>query len=216
MIGGRLGISAKALVKDEIWIKGPSWLLEPNIPYNNLSDPIDTDLDSIKKEKRKVAMSLLTNVEPLQSLLNLHSYTNLNTVIRITSYVLRFVNNCKHNTEKMAGNLKVDELLNAEKYWVRCVQLTYFKIEYEEVKQHKSVSRHSKLFCLNPVMTTDGLLCLDGRLQKSNFNFYEKHPLILPSKSKFSELLIMREHQMLHHAGVCETLTQIRENYWIL
>ncbi|GFW66826.1 uncharacterized protein TNCV_3783961 [Trichonephila clavipes] len=85
-------MNAKALVKDEIWIKGPSWLSESNIPYNNLSDPIDTDLESIKEEKRKVAVSLLTNVEPLQSLLNLHSYTNLNKVIRITSYVLRFVN----------------------------------------------------------------------------------------------------------------------------
>ncbi|GFW57456.1 integrase catalytic domain-containing protein [Trichonephila clavipes] len=65
-------------------------------------------------------------------------------------------------------------------------------------------------------MTKEGLLCLGGRLQKSNFNFYEKHPLILPSKSRFSELLIVREHQRLHHAGVCETETQIRETYWIL
>ncbi|GFX02137.1 uncharacterized protein TNCV_1750221 [Trichonephila clavipes] len=55
------GINAKAFVKDEIWIKGPSRLLETNIPYNNLGDPIDTDLDSINKEKRKVAVPLLTN-----------------------------------------------------------------------------------------------------------------------------------------------------------
>ncbi|GFT44831.1 integrase catalytic domain-containing protein [Trichonephila clavipes] len=107
---------------------------------------------------------------------------------------------------KIAGNLKVDELFNAEKYWVRCVQQTDFKIEYEEVKQYKSVSRHSKLFCLNPVMTKDGLLFLDGRLQKSDFNFYEKHPLIILSKSRLSEFLIMREHHRLHLTGVCETL----------
>ncbi|GFW57455.1 uncharacterized protein TNCV_543651 [Trichonephila clavipes] len=56
------GMNAKALVKDEICIKGPSWLLEPNIPYNNLSDPIDTDLDSIKEEKRKVAVFLPTTM----------------------------------------------------------------------------------------------------------------------------------------------------------
>ncbi|GFS53544.1 uncharacterized protein TNCV_730101 [Trichonephila clavipes] len=110
------------------------------IPYNNLSDPIDTDLDSIEEEKGKVAVSLPTNVEPLQSLLNLHSYTNLNKVIRITSYVLRFVNNYKHNSEKSTGNLKVAELFNAEKYWVRYVQLTDFKIEYEEVDNCKNLT----------------------------------------------------------------------------
>ncbi|GFU03599.1 transposable element Tcb2 transposase [Trichonephila clavipes] len=59
-------------------------------------------------------------------------------------------------------------------------------------------------------MTKDGLLCLGGRLQKSDFNFYEKHPLILPSKSRFSELLIVREHQMLHHAGITTPLPENR------
>ncbi|GFU59505.1 hypothetical protein TNCV_1515721 [Trichonephila clavipes] len=80
-------MSAKALVKGEIWIRGPAWLLEPNIPYNNLSDPIETDLDLIKEEKRKVAVSLLTNVEPLQSLLILHRYSNNLIQISVTSYV---------------------------------------------------------------------------------------------------------------------------------
>ncbi|GFQ99467.1 integrase catalytic domain-containing protein [Trichonephila clavata] len=73
-------------------------------------------------------------------LLNLHSYTNLDKVIRITSYVLRFTYNCKHGSKRITGNLTVDELFNTEKYWVRCVQQTDFKIEYEEVKQRKSVS----------------------------------------------------------------------------
>ncbi|GFR19592.1 integrase catalytic domain-containing protein [Trichonephila clavata] len=178
----------------------PPWLLEPNISYNKPSDPIDADLDSIKEEKRKVIVSLLTNVASLQPLLNLHSYTNLDKVIRITSYVLRFTNNCKHVSKRITSNLTVDELFNAEKYWVLCVQQTDFKIEYKEVKQRKSISRNSKVFSLNPVMSEDGLLCLGGRLQKSGFNFYEKHPLILSSKSRFSQLLIMREHQRLHHA----------------
>ncbi|GFR06978.1 hypothetical protein TNCT_212881 [Trichonephila clavata] len=68
---------AEALVKDEIWITGASWLLESNIPYNKPSDPIDADLVSIKEEKRKVTVSLITNVASLQPLLNLYSYNSL-------------------------------------------------------------------------------------------------------------------------------------------
>ncbi|GBN02759.1 hypothetical protein AVEN_65561-1, partial [Araneus ventricosus] len=119
------------------------------------------------------------------------------------------------NGEKITGPLTANELICAEKCWVRCVQQTEFA-EYAEIKDHKSVVRSSKLFSLNPILTEDGLLCLGGRLQKSDFNFHEKHPLILPSKSRFSQLLISREHQRLHHAGVSETLTQIREKFWIL
>ncbi|GFR21858.1 uncharacterized protein TNCT_617901 [Trichonephila clavata] len=141
-------MSAKDLVKVEIWLTGPPWRLEPNIPCNIPSDSIDTDLDSIKEEKRKVVVSLLMIVESLQPLLNLDSYNNLDKVIRVTSYVLRSVNNCKHNRKKITDNLMVDELFNAEKFWVRFIQQTDLKTEYELGNQYKSVSRNSKLFCL--------------------------------------------------------------------
>ncbi|GFQ90395.1 integrase catalytic domain-containing protein [Trichonephila clavata] len=91
-------------------------LLEPNISYNKPSDPIDSDLDSIKEEKRMVIVSLLTNVASLQPLLNLHSYTNFDKVIIITSYVLRFTSNCKHGTKRITDNLIFDELFNAEEH----------------------------------------------------------------------------------------------------
>ncbi|GBN78670.1 hypothetical protein AVEN_260252-1, partial [Araneus ventricosus] len=210
------GISAQALVNDEIWFSGPPWLLQINVPYNKSSDVDDTELICVEEERRKLIVTFQTNIESFQPLLNLDNYSDVNKVIRITSYVLRFANNCRPNREKVIGNLTANDLINAEKYWVRCVQQTEFQTEYEEIEHHKSVTRSSKLFSLNPMMTEDGLLCLGGRLQKSDFNFHEKHPLILPTKSRLSQLLIIREHQRLHHAGVSETLTQIRENYWIL
>ncbi|GBL92650.1 hypothetical protein AVEN_123814-1 [Araneus ventricosus] len=210
------GISAQALVNDEIWFSGPPWLLQINVPCNKSSDIVDTELNCVEEERRKVVVTFQTNIELFQPLLNLDNYSDLDKFIKITSYVLRFANNCRPNREKVIGNLTATELINAEKYWVWCVQRTEFQTEYEEIKHHKSVTRSSKLFSLNPMMTEDGLLCLGGRLQKSDFNFYEKHPLILPTKSRLSQLLIMREHEGLHHAGVSETLTQIRENYWIV
>ncbi|GBL87074.1 hypothetical protein AVEN_218769-1 [Araneus ventricosus] len=202
------GISAQALVNPEIWFSGPPWLLQINVPCNKSSDIVDTELNCVEEERRKVVVTFQTHIELFQPLLNLENYSDLDKVLRITSYALRFVNNCRPNREKVIGNLTANELINAEKYWVRCVQQTGFETEYEEIKHHKSVTR--SLFSLNPMMTEG------GRLQKSDFNFYEKHPLILPTESRLSQFLIMREHQRPHHAGVSETLVQIRENYWIL
>ncbi|GBN64163.1 hypothetical protein AVEN_215716-1 [Araneus ventricosus] len=154
------GVSAQALVNDEIWFSGPAWLLQINLPCNKSSDIVDTELNYVEKKDERP------------------------------------------NREKVTDNLTANELINAEKYWVRCVQQTEFETEYEEIKHHKSVTQSSKLFSLNPMMTEDGLSCLGGRLQKSDFNFYEKQPLILPARSRLSHLLIMREHQRLHHAGM--------------
>ncbi|GBM59351.1 hypothetical protein AVEN_17394-1 [Araneus ventricosus] len=157
------GISAQALVNDEIWFPGPPWLLQTNVPCNKSSDIVDTELNCVEEERRKVVVTFQTNIEPL---LNLDNYSDLDKVIRISSYVLRFANNCRSNTENVIDNLTADELINAEKYCVRCVQQTEFETEYEEIKHHKSVTRSFKLFSINPMFIEDGLLCLVGRLQK--------------------------------------------------
>ncbi|GFY72400.1 uncharacterized protein TNIN_216881 [Trichonephila inaurata madagascariensis] len=46
--------------------------------------------------------------------------------------------------------------------------------------------------------------------------FDEKHHVILPRRCKFTELLVIREHERIGPCGVSETLTQLRKKYWIL
>ncbi|GFR19965.1 integrase catalytic domain-containing protein [Trichonephila clavata] len=41
-------------------------------------------------------------------------------------------------------------------------------------------------------------------------------PIILPSKSRLTELLIWESHKRVFHSGVSHTLVQVREKYWIL
>ncbi|GFV88277.1 hypothetical protein TNCV_4543231 [Trichonephila clavipes] len=79
---------------------------------------------------------------------------------------------------------------------------TELKIEQEEVKQHKSLSQSFKL-CLRPIMSEDVDPCIwvDGYKNLTLTSMKNKHPFILPSKSRLSQLPIMKEHQRLHHAS---------------
>ncbi|GBM70438.1 hypothetical protein AVEN_154431-2-1, partial [Araneus ventricosus] len=79
----------------------PPWLLQINVPYNKSSDIEDTESNCVEEERRMVVVTFQTNIEPFQPLLNLDNYSNLDKVIRITSYVLRFANNCRPNREKV-------------------------------------------------------------------------------------------------------------------
>ncbi|GBN01609.1 hypothetical protein AVEN_265911-1 [Araneus ventricosus] len=132
------GISAQALVNNKIWFSGQPWLLQINVPCNKSSDIVDTELNFVEEERRMVVVTFQTNIDPFQPLLNLDNYNDLDKVMRITSYVLRYANNCSRNREKILGNLTVNELINAEKYWVRCVQQTEFETEYEERRDKSS------------------------------------------------------------------------------
>ncbi|CAL1270294.1 unnamed protein product [Larinioides sclopetarius] len=63
----------------------------------------------------------------------------------------------------------------------------------------------------------NGILRVTGRLGKStHLSTFEKHPIILPSKAKLTELLIWNSHKRVFHSGVSHTLVQVREKYWIL
>ncbi|XP_035227735.1 uncharacterized protein LOC118199947, partial [Stegodyphus dumicola] len=114
---------------------------------------------------------------------------------------------------------RTDSLLNlhsAERYWIRFIQQSEFEKDLLKLTRKESLSSDSKLYGISPILTAGGRICFGDRLQHSDFQFQEKHPWIIPKKSRFTELLIKREHENLLHAGVSDTLTQTLENYWII
>ena len=61
---------------------------------------------------------------------------------------------------------------------------------------------------LNLQKNADGLLECRGRVQGL-------YPIYLPTESLFTEKLVMHCHKVTLHGGVIQTMTQVRENYWI-
>lgn len=57
-----------------------------------------------------------TYVETSESLLNLDKYSDMNKILRITAYVIRFLNNCKTDSERKTGTVTTNELTTAENY----------------------------------------------------------------------------------------------------
>ncbi|GFT78237.1 integrase catalytic domain-containing protein [Trichonephila clavipes] len=55
-----------------------------------------------------------------------------------------------------------------------------------------------------------------GRLQKSKFSYLQKHPIILPAKHYFVNLIMRDSHEKVFHGGVSETLLEIRERFWLI
>ncbi|GFW35084.1 uncharacterized protein TNCV_5066501 [Trichonephila clavipes] len=59
------------------------------------------------------------------------------------------------------------------------------------------------------------MLRIKGRLDESELSLDEKQPILLPSNSKFTELLILYEHTKNFHSGVTTTLVVLRRKFWI-
>ena len=61
-----------------------------------------------------------------------------------------------------------------------------------------------------------GVLRCKGRLNNAGLPTTSKNPILLPSKNDFVRLLIKDVHAKVKHNGVRDTLTTLRENYWVL
>ncbi|XP_034946345.1 uncharacterized protein [Chelonus insularis] len=62
----------------------------------------------------------------------------------------------------------------------------------------------------------EGILRVGGRPTNSELEEDEIHPIILPGKSYFSQLVIDQAHRRTLHEGTQVTLIHVREKFWIL
>ena len=71
------------------------------------------------------------------------------------------------------------------------------------------------LLKLNPFFCK-GVLRVGGRLQQSAQLYDVKHPIILPTSSHVTKLIIEDHHRTVGHSGTSFTWTSLRQKYWII
>lgn len=212
------GEKLQSLINNPLWWYGPHWLVK-EINFNReistpISDEIIADEQRMNPEK-SLQFSCVVNSSPTP-ILEVEKFSSLSKLYRITAWVQRFIQNSKAGAEKETGTLTVHELKKAEVYWVKLTQNTSFEKEIKDLKCGNELDKNSKIYQLNPFLDENGQLRLKGRLQLSNCEIDEKHPIILKSKTKFAELLILNAHEKVFHFGVEATLTELRSRFWIL
>ena len=64
-------------------------------------------------------------------------------------------------------------------------------------------------------MDKDGLLRCHGRLGNAEISEGARQPILLPKFSRYTELTIDMYHRKALHTGIAQTLSLVRQKYWI-
>ncbi|CAM1295397.1 Uncharacterised protein r2_g452 [Pycnogonum litorale] len=215
------GTSMNFLLNENPWNLGPRFLYSeesgwPERPSH--SRRVFSDEAEIELSKQKTAtssVSATTVSEPVIELLKFSSWTRL---LRVTAWVLRFIHvllKCGECNSKRSY-VNSDEINSAEIHWLKLIQLQNFESTLQLLRKGQSI-RESSLRSLCPFIDSDGLLRVGGRLQYSNLSFDARHPVILPSKSHLSKLIVRYFHEVGRHSkGTNSLLAEIRSRYWII
>jgi hypothetical protein len=114
-----------------------------------------------------------------------------------------------------SGELTANELRNAEKLWVRSVQYSCFQEEHDHLfglnTKESQLIKQLGLFA-----DVEGIIRCRGRINQSSVPQSVKQPVLLPSKHRFTDLVILDHHAAVHHDGIRETLNSVGEHYWVV
>ena len=209
------GISASDLIESELWLSGPSFLIEGvNLDVDKELSLKDEDSHQIGDEY--VSQTLVSASENLSQVVDTERWSTLMKSVRVVGWILRFAFNAKSKPQsRRMGDLSFTELESAKIQLIKIVQAQHFQEEIHALQAGSHVKKGSSLYQLSPFIDDKGLLRVQGRLEFARLTNEEKHPIILP-KGHFALLVVRFQHRLLKHAGVKLLLNSLRNTYWIL
>lgn len=204
------GLLPSQLPDHSLWWTGPHWLHQPqdSWPASTFQPLKDDSLEEIKDTPLQVLVSV--DQEEWDILFKFSSWTRLCSVM---AYVLRFVNNIRHSN-KLKGPLSPSELKSASSRIFKLVQLSSFSDDISALKENKPVS--SRLRRLTPLLDSENILRVGGRLSASKLNYDSRHPIILPKKHHVVNILVDYYHVKHLHAGAQLTQSLLAQQVWVL
>ena len=208
------GITADQLKASSLWKHGPKWLPNrsqwPSWPTTEVLHLLTTETST---DEATTNSTVPAQQQGLHHLINPSDFSGLPRLLRITAYVLRFVQRLQKK-DSQQGPITAMEYDRAMTKWVKNRQ---FRVFHADVDNLLSKVRHrtTLVLQLRLFLDDDGLLRCGGRIHNAPSSDNAKFPLLLPSKDHFTDLVIHSTHVKHFHAGVNSTLTALRQSYWV-
>ena len=189
----------------------------------------DTFRRQAAKNQAAVTHSLVNNStgEPrnptIDQVINIKRFGDLTKLLRLTALVVKFVTNLKNKVRNVTKPENGREVLNAldltkaEELWIRAVQASSFAEEIKFLQNHRQNKATPPSYVTQFGLFLDqGVMKCKGRMNNSELPANARNPILLPAKHEFVWLIIKDVHESTHHSGIRDTLTTIRERFWIL
>ena len=185
------GMFPHELMSHDLWWKGPDWLRSTPACWPRQTN-LSTDASEVDELVQTCHLTTIHNPDPLLSVKQFSSY---NKVIRVTAWVMRFINNCRVSctrsaSDRLATPLTVQEIATAENYWLSVSQKECFAQEMQTIKSNSALPSGSPLTRLHPFLDSSGILRVTGRGQRSKLAYSSLHPVILSGKHPLTKLII--------------------------
>lgn len=211
------GALPSVLMASKEWFDGPAWLYTSydQWPVKHIDHFKNVNVPELKQINITLVQSS-NNKDKNENYIYsvLQKYSSFSRLINVIARCRQFIDNCR--LSKSLRNTYVPTILNLSESHdaiIKSVQLEHFCEEINLLSKGRSVN---SLKNLNPFLDPLGFLRVGGRLTESNLPYGKKHPLLLPKKCHFTNLLIDHYHKIYLHVGPRTLQSLLCQKYWIV
>ena len=217
------GMSIKDLKKSTLWWDGPGFLKHSEEVWPETE--IEANLQATKEvrmshvKKNSADRVILLAIGPESWRLHPERFSSWLRLTRVHAWVNCFIENCRAPLmARSDGELKAQEICNAEFKIVQETQESTFAVEYKALMNQKPIPSNCKLLSIKLMLDEYGVMRSDGRLMHTDYLLYDvRYPIILPRRHWVTKLIVRAHHEKGNHqAGTNQTLSTLATRYWIL
>jgi len=191
------------------WFSGPHFLYsDTHMESRNTSPFILIEPEKDKEIRQEVKVLKTTTLEPQLGSKRFERCSSWTRLCRVIARLIHVVTSFKQKTngqkewKSFSETPSIQELTQAKVVIIRAVQQDAYKETFKNLKEGKqTATKLDTLKRLNPVADKDDLLRVGGRLSSADLTENEKHPLIIPSTSHITTLLVRYFHEQVVHQG---------------
>ena len=227
------GQNAEKLSLNSMWWNGPSFLNCPETEWPKIrimQEETEHVLQEAKRNTPEITHSMV-NASSDESATNLWDiidstrYSSLMKLLRVTAFVMKFISNfmnrskTKQNRDSVKVEVNASNINDAEVLWIKSIQANSFgnEIRYLKRKTTECITEPKYVKQFGLYLDERGIIRCRGRIGNSTLSPNCKYPILLPSKHHFVTLLIEHTHKFtVLHDGIRDTLTALRDRFWII
>ena len=183
------------------WLHGPSWLVSEALQWPA------SELGCLSADSPMLVLNNAVVISPVgfagSAMIGLERFSSLAKLLRVVTYVFRFVFSLKKVSSDVSLVAKLHLLKVEQSLCLTEKKLLLLNPSSSEV--------YFRVACLNLFLDEKGLICSSGRIGKSEFHSQDVlFPILLPRFSCLTEFVIMDCHVKWKYLCIAATLCKLR------
>lgn len=200
------GLLPSDLVKHLLYWSGPAFLKD-NVNTWDMSVSV-VPIEHLPEAK---VISLSVQIDPEGEWFS--RFSSYHNMVRVVAWMRRFVGRVRKQ-KYTSEFLNREELDDSLIILVKQSQTCWLSKLHVDLARGRPAQR--SLAGLRPFIDTRGVICVGGRLTRSNLTSAEKQPILLARESHLSVLLARHWHLVTCHSGPRVITSLITRQFWII